>query len=287
MIKIVCPICGSARFRAKFTVNGYVVYRCLVCDVEYAISANRQTKEKVSYDRGYFTGKLAGVRGYENYQGLDRFLKIESNKRISFIKTFTTQKKLLDVGAGTGVFLSFARDAGYRVTGNDIAAYAIQSIRQKGIAVIPGSIEKNKSPKVKFDIITAWDVIEHLSRFSAAFKYLQMLLKPRGFFFLTTPFTDSIDCKILGPRWYGYKKIPEHLIFFNKKSMKFLLESYGFEVITMVSWGFVRDINFLLSKLAHYSVGLSGPFGIIRKFKFVHKAAFFPLTDYMVVARKK
>jgi len=286
MTRIICPICEATNFQKKFVVNGHVVYRCLACEVEFALPTGKQKGKAVTYDRGYFTGELAGVQGYENYQKLGHFLETESAKRIKFIKKFTSGKKLLDVGAGTGIFVSFAKSKGYRVVGNDISDFAVNAIRQKKIKALPGAVEKLKS-RVNFDLVTAWDVIEHFDNFKLAITHLNHLLFPGGLLVFTTPFTDSVDCKILGKWWYGYKKIPEHIIFFNSKSIRYWLTTNGFELIAVKSWGFVRNVDFILLKLSHYSKLFVGLAKLSRRMGISGLTAFFPLTDFIVVARKK
>ena len=118
-------------------------------------------------------------------------------------------------------------------------------------------------------------------------KAISKTLTPNGFLFLTTPNLKSWDAKLLSKYWYGYKKIPEHVIFFSPESIKYALENNGFEVVKIKTWGFERDVNFLVKKISLYLPILNRPLSFLVKFlKIGKKSLYLPVTDMMVVAKK-
>lgn len=280
----ICPVCKSPKTRLKLKLQSHKLYHCQTCTFEFL---PKPKKIKPIYTIGYFKGQLEGAQGYKDYNSLEVQLIKESAKKLEYIKNITSRNKLLDLGCGTGTFLQMAKSKGFKITGNDISHYAINHLKKNKIPSIKGSIESNILPKNSFDIITGWDVIEHLHNPAAAIKHIHTSLRPDGYLFLTTPDTDRFDARLMGKYWYGYKKIPEHVGFFNSFSMTKLLEDSNFKVINIKPWGFYRDLNFIMEKLQDYS-----PFFIwmnkLISFTGIQKLSFFiPLTDSIIVAQKK
>lgn len=281
-----CPLCKCRNINLKIQDKNLQIYRCPNCSLEFIDKKLSKKELQKLYSRDYFTNQLKGVGGYKDYNSLTKELTAEAEKRLDFISKFTANKKILDVGAGGGVFLQTAQKRGYKTYGNDISPFARDAFAKSKIPFFYGSIGKGLFGKNRFDIITAWDVFEHVSDIQQVTMTLSSLLTPGGFLFLTTPNTKSWDAKLLGKRWYGYQKAPEHLTFFNKKSIKIILEFNGLKLVQVQSWGFVRSIDFIVEKMESYFPWC----GLLRKvpgFEFVRKRTFFfPLTDFMVVAQK-
>lgn len=278
-----CPVCKSLKTSHKLTYQKNELYRCLNCTFEFL----PKTKTPNIYNQGYFEGQLSGVKGYQDYSALTENITKESLKKLAYINKFTSSKKILDLGSGTGIFLKVALSQGYNVTGNDIAKYAVNQLKKHKIKALLGSIEKNILPKESYDLITGWDVIEHLYNPALALKNIHKSLKPKGYLFLTTPDTDRIDAKLFGINWYGYKKIPEHVSFFNNKSLSKILEDSNFKVIEIKPWGFYRNLGFIAEKLDNNSPFFYLIKKIILMTGLQNLSFFLPLTDSIIVAQKK
>lgn len=281
-----CPNCNSSEFKLILTAKNSEVLKCEKCQLEFLNSQPSEREILNLYKENYYFGGLADVKGYQNYTNLETSLEKEAIKRIRVINNYTSKKRLLDVGAGTGTFLSVAKQKRYNVAANDISSYAISKLRKITNLTYQGKIIRRNFPKEYFDIVTAWDVIEHIPNLGEAISAINYTLKKGGYIFLTTPNTDSIDARLLGKYWYGYKKIPEHIVFFNKKSIKYLLESNGFKVMEIISWGFVRDFDFIVEKLLHYSQVFIVLKFILKFLKLGKIEIFFPIIDFLIIARK-
>jgi len=220
----------------------------------------------------------------------ERSLNNEAERKISFIKKFSKRSStLLDVGAGLGNFAVCASYNGFKVEILDRSKWAVGYVKKNfNIEGYVSTLYESKLPEAKFDIVTAWDVIEHLTNPLLGFKTLNMLLKRSGFLFLTTPNIDSIDSKILGKRWYGFKKIPEHVVYFSPSTIRLFAKRAGFEVLEIKNWGFVRNWQFMADKLKIYNARLGGLFE--KQLKFIgiqNKDVYFPFIDMMVVLKKR
>ncbi|MGH8545504.1 MAG: class I SAM-dependent methyltransferase [Gammaproteobacteria bacterium] len=152
--------------------------------------------------------------------------------------------EVLDVGCGNGVFLEVARDRGYRVRGVDISESATRLCADKGISALTGEfIELPPATLGTPDVITFWDVVEHLP---SPIEYLQRaaaILAVDGLLLVKVPRTGEFSFRIGGavPRLSGaVLHVPSHVQFFTENSMAMALARGGFEVIEMVTPGATR-----------------------------------------------
>lgn len=282
-----CPLCLSNNIVKKFRVNDYNVFSCKNCSVEFINPLPKSKQLEEIYSEDFFDGKLSGLRGYLDYSGMEKVLYLEAFKRIKVMERFKPGKNLLDVGSGKGQFLEIAKKHGYLVTGNDISDYSKNAFKEKNIKFIPGSLEKINLPKNKFDIVTAWDVFEHIVDIHEALMNIHNCLKSGGYLFFTTPSKDCIDAKLMSKHWYGYVKVPEHVVIFNNQSIKYLMESKGFEVVEIKQWGFIRTLGFISKVLEKYSKVFEIVTTFLNFTKLSNIAPFFPMIDVLVIARKK
>ncbi len=284
---ISCPFCKNSKAKIKFKSSEFSVCVCSFCQIGYLFPMPTSEKIKNFYNKDYFSKSQNVVCGYRNYISMDNVLAKEATRKIKYIKKFTSKNKLLDIGCGLGVFLKIAKSSGFNVSGNDISLYARKHLTVEKIPLYQGSITENVLPLDFFDIVTAWDVFEHIPQVNKAFKAINRTLKKNGYLILTTPNTLSWDSKVSGKFWYGYKKIPEHLIFFSPHSIKRVLEVNGFKVIKIQTWGFVRDLRFIFLKLSLYWPLIGKIFSSIAEKLHIENFSFdLPLTDMIVVAKK-
>lgn len=287
MSPAICPLCSSTKQHKKIQINKKnKVLTCNNCSLSFLNPIPSREKISALYRREYF--QETSSSGYSNYSSMENVLKNESLRKLNYIKKYTNKKKLMDVGSGLGTFLKVAKNAGYKVSGNDISTFAAERIKkQLKIPFYLGSLEKEIFPQSKFEIITAWDVIEHIFSVNKAIKNIKNALKSGGLLFFTTPNINSWDACLMGKHWYGYKKVPEHVLFFSPESITNALENSGFNVLEIKTWGFERDLSFISEKLSIYNGHIYKVFDFLIKFlKIENKSVYLPLTDMMIVARK-
>ncbi len=287
-MKTICPFCKNPKSVVVLKSKKYTLVSCSNCSLEYLVPMPTSNQIKSLYQEDYFKSDKDLTGGYSDYHRMEEVLKKESRRRIKFIKIFTSKNKLLDIGCSLGTFLTVAKDTGFDVSGNDISAHAQRVVKsQLKIPFYLGPVLQANLPQESFDIVTAWDVFEHIPKVSETFRSISKTLKPGGFLFLTTPNIKSWDSLVMGKYWYGYKKIPEHLVFFSPQSIKKILEANGFNIITVKTWGFERDFKFLAQKASLYIPGfqnIASP--ILNLLHIQNRSVYLPLTDMIVTARK-
>lgn len=139
--------------------------------------------------------------------------------------------RLLDVGAGPGIFVSEARARGWEATGVDPSQWAVQHGRQAyGVPLVQGDIMQLRNVATRpYDVVTLFDVIEHVPDPRELVQAAVAALRPHGLLVLTTPRFDSVLAALMGKRWYCI--FPAHLHYFTRSSLQHTLRAAGFEVV--------------------------------------------------------
>jgi 2-polyprenyl-3-methyl-5-hydroxy-6-metoxy-1,4-benzoquinol methylase len=139
--------------------------------------------------------------------------------------------RLLDVGCATGVFAAVAAASGWTVTGVEASNWAIARARRRcpGATFVEGMLEDVSLPSAAFDVVTLWDVLEHVRSPAETLSRARQWLAPGGWLFLNLPNAGDIVSRTLGKRWVLLLR--EHLWYFDPNTMGALLGKCGFELI--------------------------------------------------------
>ena len=137
-------------------------------------------------------------------------------QKISLLNSFkTSAKSVLDVGAGTGDFLSVCKNNDWETFGVEPSLVARDVAKKKGIFLKAGLSEfKNQ----KFDVISLWHVLEHVEHLKDTIKTLQGLLKPGGRIVVAVPNYKSYDAQFYNEYWAAYD-VPRHLWHFSQTAI--------------------------------------------------------------------
>jgi 2-polyprenyl-3-methyl-5-hydroxy-6-metoxy-1,4-benzoquinol methylase len=136
--------------------------------------------------------------------------------------------RVLDVGCGAGAFLAALKGVGWDVWGVEPGAAAATDTRSRlGPHILHGTLEQVDLPAAAFDLITLWDVIEHLPDPAATLRHIGGLLRPGGVLLIQTPRIDCPDARIWGAAWSGYDP-PRHLVVFSGYTLARTLAAAGF-----------------------------------------------------------
>ncbi len=157
--------------------------------------------------------------------------------------------RLLDVGANVGVF---AREAAtvFDVVGIEPGRRTVEWGRQHLNAPIEiGTIDDDR-PEFhgRFDLLTMFDVIEHVADPRRALAQCRRYLAPAGRLFITTPDTGSVMARLLGGQWY-YIDLVEHVSLFDRANLGRLLEETGFSVVAVRTIGRTYRCSYIERRL--------------------------------------
>lgn len=276
-----CVVCGDPSASRFMEVAGYTICDCQGCGLRFLNPQPSAEALKAFYDKQYYHSDDPLTQGYGNYVAQADNLRATFRNRLRFLPQGGT---LLDVGAAAGFFVEQARAAGWEAEGIDPSDWAARFAREQlGVPVRTGQLEEAGYAPASFDAVTAWEVIEHLPDPRAVLLEMARILKPGGLLALSTPDAGAPVSRLAGRRWLGWYKVPEHLYFFDLKTLTRLLEETGFEVThhryvsLNVTWGFALD---RLGELV--GLPIKAPSWLAQR-----SGAVNPGYDLMVLARRK
>lgn len=153
------------------------------------------------------------------------------NRKLNLINGFSlNEKKLLDIGCGTGDFLEVAKRNSWTVCGIEPNVQARRIANKKTGDAIFDTDELSELAPSSFDVITLWHVLEHLPNLEEYIQLLKKLLKTNGILVVAVPNYKSYDADYYKEYWAAYD-VPRHLWHFNKKSISKLFSEVSMEVV--------------------------------------------------------
>jgi 2-polyprenyl-3-methyl-5-hydroxy-6-metoxy-1,4-benzoquinol methylase len=150
------------------------------------------------------------------------------NELLDDFERYRKTGRLLDVGCGVGYFLTEAKKRGWEVYGTEYTEDAICICEQRGINTKKGKLNAAWYEKESFDIVTSFEVIEHIYNPREEVKNINQVLRKGGLFYFTTPNFNAIERFILKEQ-YNVIQYPEHLSYYTKKTIHYLLTKNGFQ----------------------------------------------------------
>jgi 2-polyprenyl-3-methyl-5-hydroxy-6-metoxy-1,4-benzoquinol methylase len=159
--------------------------------------------------------------------------------------------KLLDVGAYTGVFVELATQHGWDAWGVEPSHWAVEQARQRGLNMIEGPLGSSDITHESFDVVTMWDVIEHLNDPFTEIQQASRLLKPGGLLVVHTMDICSRFARLMGRRWPWLMEM--HIYYFSRQTLSAMLERAGFRVIRAVPQGRYSRFGYLATRVGGFS----------------------------------
>ncbi|TMJ01382.1 MAG: class I SAM-dependent methyltransferase [Alphaproteobacteria bacterium] len=171
-----------------------------------------------------------------------------------------TAKRVLDVGCAGGAFPKAAHDLGFDVVGVEPSRWLAEQGRSLyGLDIRPGLLEEQDFPDRSFDLISLWDVIEHLPDAHAVVSDIHRLLKPGGYLIVNCPDHGSLARKLLGSKWPMLLSV--HLIYFTRETITDFLKRENFEVVEFRPFWQTLQLGYVLKRASAYF----GLFGLAQK----------------------
>ena len=180
------------------------------------------------------------------FEKLYHFIKnIALKKKLNLINSLQSDKGLiLDIGAGTGDFLSTAKKNGWQTIGVE------PNERAKAIAISKGVLfveNTNELQNNSCDVITMWHVLEHVPDLNKQIKELKRLLKPSGTLIIAVPNFKSFDAQYYGKFWAAYD-VPIHFWHFSKTAIQLLFKKEAMKLEKVLPMKFDSFYVSLLSE---------------------------------------
>jgi len=257
-----CKVCTNTEFDIVIVANPqnnteeFTYYFCKNCDAGFLfdidldkLSSNYNDEYDEYQDTEKSNSTLNKILDYF-YSPRDTYVLRNANKFDS----------ILDIGCGNGSFLKTVRNTFKVLYGSEYNKLALNKAK-KDLNNFHTVSEDLKDFEILVDVISMWHVLEHIPNPIEFLKKIKNLMKANSVLILEVPNSYSLNFRIF-TRNYKWISVPEHVFFYNEKSLITLLNYSGFEIVRTE---FPRMFPLLFSK--HFNSGilklLLSPFSII------------------------
>jgi SAM-dependent methyltransferase len=220
-----CPICGRADarewLRAPDRLHGrqeqYTLVRCAPCSLVWLSPPPKPEEMHLHYTTAYH--ELISAAG-------DNAAKRWKARKADLVP-HKQSGALLDLGCSSGSFLDSMRSESWKLYGIEMSADCAKAAEARCDAqVYVGDIVDAPFPPGTFDVITCFDVLEHLYEPRRVIEKVAEWLKPGGIFYVQVPNIDSAEARVFGTYWHGLE-LPRHLFHYSPAALKSLAASAG------------------------------------------------------------
>lgn len=223
-----CCVCGNTNpsdFKINYQKEDFSVIECNKCSFTFVPPYFRK---QISYGNYKDDSVANAVRNGNNW------VKIERHKlRYDLIKKYKSNGSLFDLGAGWGHFMLTGQQLGYDVYGIEISEQPyLYSKNDLKLPVDHIDFFDMKEDK-KFDIVTMWDVLEHIDKADDVIEKCARITSKNGIIVIQVPQIDSYFAKKHRDNWKMMSL--DHVNYFGKKTITQLLETHGYKVETIKS----------------------------------------------------
>lgn len=230
MVERNCPVCGRNESKILFTKEGFKYVRCVDCRMMYINPGPTPEEISKTYDQ---TGKVYFTQ--PDKLRID-FASGRYHRETGLLTRSNAKGRLLDVGCSTGSFLVAAKQADFcDVQGVDIAQPSVEFARRQGLTAHVGDFTQSMFQMAQFDVVTMWATLEHLTNPRDFVNEAYRVLCSGGILAVSVPNMKSLTQVILG-RKDRYISV-NHLNYFDRRTLRRLLEDAGFRVVRTETHG--------------------------------------------------
>jgi len=244
-----------------YAKDDYAIVECASCGLVYVGEDPTQIDFAQLYGEAYYRGGTDQV--FANYLGEESVRRASARRRVWGLRWLKWRGRLLDVGCAAGFFLVEAQRC-YDVQGVEVSEFSSRFARERfGLGVHTGTLQAAALPAESFDLITLWDVIEHVPDPGPVLAECRRLLKPDGRIVLTTGDFGSAYAQRRASQWHLLAP-PWHLYYFSRHTLRRLAERAGRQVAGCHARGVTGDHPLLRSRVGVAASNLLGLGDIMR-----------------------
>jgi len=270
MVRVSCPLCGGTRYKTLYepwninvdprqvlSASGGVrgtqyIVKCDDCDLIYVNPRPRPDIVMNSY--------AASVD--QVYVGAGATRETTFRRCVQTVEKYAKRGKMLDVGAAAGFFVKAAHDLGWDAMGVEPSRWLAEYGSSKlGVNIIPATLQAASFPDNSFDVVTMWDVLEHVPDPADDLRETLRILRPGGMLLVNFPDAGTWLARLAGKNWWFFLSV--HLTYFTQSTLKKMLLKVGFVGFKSYPHYQVLNLGHLMKMGALYAPGLSNVFGKI------------------------
>jgi SAM-dependent methyltransferase len=232
-----CPVCKSSSFKPFITCKDYTVsfesfniVSCSACNFKFTnpipelseLGKYYKSEDYISHSntkKGLISQLYHLVRSY-TVRG-----------KLKLVSKYVVKGVILDYGSGTGMFLNECDKNGWKTYGiePDAGARAVANTHALKVKESKSELIHN-FPETRFNAITLWHVLEHVTDLDETLAFFKERLSTEGVLIIAVPNYTSHDARHYKEYWAAYD-VPRHLYHFDKNSVSQLLDKFGFELV--------------------------------------------------------
>jgi SAM-dependent methyltransferase len=248
-----CDLCGGSDFRPRAVYTDYLNFgpetfsllRCQRCGLCFI--SPRPTRAAIAryYPDDYeaHAGEVAApLRRWQARAGGEREPRALERRWLALLQDVSWyviprprgQRRILDLGGGSGKLLDAMRQLGWSTFAVEPSAAAAARARGKGHEVVVGPAEEMCYPAGAFDVVYLWHVLEHTHAPSRVLANARSYLAPGGRLHLAVPNFASLQARLFGQYWWS-TDAPRHLYQLTAPTLEAYLRRAGFSRIAMTT----------------------------------------------------
>tara|TARA_B100001057_G_scaffold500981_1_gene619450 strand:+ start:18556 stop:19560 length:1005 start_codon:yes stop_codon:yes gene_type:complete len=224
-----CPSCDYKYFNKILKKDNLDIVECKSCKTVYVKDILNSKFYTDLYKSENYQKIMKKLGNSSHVYRVNRFGK----ERVEILKKFLKKKKInmLDVGCSTGYVLEYANKIGWKTTGLEInPETANYGKLMRGLNIFQKTLEDFNS-KEKFDVITMFDVLEHLEKPKETIKIAKKLLKKGGLIFVYVPNWNCAQRLLVGEKNSVFINPTHHLTYFTPKTLGLFFQKLKFKTI--------------------------------------------------------
>jgi SAM-dependent methyltransferase len=226
-----CPVCGKPdpkpwlaapdRFHGRTTQ--YQMLRCVSCSMVWLDDPPSKSEMGMHYGPDYDRTISEAAKKPEHW----------FERRNEVLRLKPGGGAILDLGCASGGFLSTLKGPSWKLFGIEMSEDAASEARTRcGAEVFVGDILDAPFPAQSFDVITCFNVLEHVYEPKEVLARVAKWLKPGGIFYTLIPNIDSAGAHIFRSYWYPLE-LPRHLYHFSPGTLRDVAQSAGLRQVSL------------------------------------------------------
>lgn len=260
-----CNLCGSTEAVVKFCPSAEVFDPSVVFGASNGVMGTQYIVQCSDCGLLFVNPRLKTDIILSSYvQSTDELYALQAEgrektfqKNLRLVERYAPNKgKILDVGAAAGFFLNIARKSGWEPYGIEPSEWLCRYGRENlGLDLHQGTLKETSYPQSYFDVVTMWDVLEHVTDPLGELKEIRKILKKGGILIINYPDIGTWMAKLAGRHWWFLLSV--HLTYFTKHTMEKMLRKAGFSPLSSRMHFQILSLSHLITMIGLYNKSIS------------------------------
>lgn len=221
-----CPVCKKDMSNKLFSKEGGQYVKCLDCNMIYLNPVF--TDEALT--QYYRDNKVE--QGLVVADDMSFYAKLYK-QGLALAQDNTVTGNILDIGCSTGIFLDIAKEKGWQTYGLELNEVEFSLAKEKGHNIHNSLLDQVDFDE-KFNIVSLWDVFEHIKDGNKCINDIKNILTDDGVILLQIPSADSLAARVMQEKCNMFDGL-EHVNLYSVKSLMKLAKNNGLSILDIQS----------------------------------------------------